>query len=426
MTSGASETRIVVDARLRSGHPGGVEQVVIGMAHGLSKLDGPERYFFLAYEGNTDWLRPFVGGACSIVEIPAPHEPTVTLRARIGGYLPWLVALRSRLIGAAQRKPEPLPLPASEGTPERLEAEVIHFLTQSGFRTGIPSIYHPHDLQHRHLPEFFTPEDRAQRDLWWRALCEQAAVVAVTTQWGKADLVKQYGIDSAKIAVVHLAPTLAAYEAPTPRQCDAVRAKYGLESAFALYPAQTWPHKNHLRLVEAIGLLRDEGVDVSLVCTGTLNDHYPEIESAMAEAGLSDRVQFLGFVDAAELRALYQSARCLVMPTLFEAAGGFGPIAEAFLSGLPVACSNVTSLPEEVGDAAIVFDPYDPQEIADAVHRLWGDADLRAALSSRGRVRVESYGWAKSAEVFRAHYRRLAGKQLSQEDQALLCDPTDY
>ena len=419
---------VVLDGRLQSGHPGGVEQVVIGMAHGLSALDGPERYVFLAFEGSSDWLRPFVSGPCSIVEVPTPIDWSDTRRARLARVFPRLAEMRRKVLRAVRggTSQPALPVPESDGTAERLGADVVHLLHQNGFRTDIPSIYHPHDLQHRHLPEFFSPEDRAQRDAAWSALCDQARMVSVTSQWGKHDLVEQYGLDPAKIAVVHLAPAIEAYAEPTPEQCRSVAEKFDLPARFVLYPAQTWPHKNHVRLVRAIGLLRDRGVDVRLVCTGTMNSGFAAIEDAVRELGLSDSVSFLGFVESEELRALYQLATCLVMPTLFEAAGGFGPIAEAFSTGLPVASSNVTSLPEEVGDAALVFDPYDESQIADALERLWSDEELRTELAVRGHARVARYSWDKTARTFRAYYRHIAGSPLTEEDRTLLAEPTDY
>jgi glycosyltransferase involved in cell wall biosynthesis len=428
MTRDTDGIRVVLDARMQSGHRGGVEQVVIGMAHGLSALEGPERYIFMAYEGSTEWLRPFVSGPCSIIEVPAPYDSSATWRGRLSSAFPRLAEARRRVLRVLRggvSQPPPV-VPESDGIVERLGVDVVHFLTQSGFLTRIPTIYHPHDLQHRHLPEFFSPEDRVHRDLWWSVLCEQARVVSVTSQWGKRDLMAEYGIDPGKIAVVHLAPAIEAYAEPTPEQCWAVAEKFGLPARFALYPAQTWPHKNHIRLVRAIGLLRDRGLDVELVCTGTLNDRFAEIEREVRDLRLEDRIRFLGFVSSEELQALYRLGACLIMPTLFEAAGGFGPIAEAFSSGLPVACSNVTSLPEEVGDAALTFDPCDEEQIALALGRLWQDESLRDELAARGRARVARYSWDKTARIFRAHYRLLAGSALTEEDQAILAEPTDY
>ena len=405
---------VVIDARLVSGRHGGVEQVIIGLAHGLSSLAGDERYLFICYEGQTGWLDPYVGGPCRIVNAALPFKK------RLASRLPALAALRRRAKSSLGGDAGPPPVPASDGTAERLRADVVHF-PREGFLTSIPSIYHPHDLQHVHLPEFFSEAERRQRDLWYRSFADQAAVVSVTSEWGKRDLVRHLGVPAEKIAVVPLAPALAAYGQPlTETQRDRVLAAKGIVRPYALFPAQTWPHKNHVRLVHAIRRLNDRGLDVDLVCTGTLNDSFSSIQEAIAESNLQDHVRFLGYVTVGELQALYAGARCLVMPTLFEAAGGFGPIAEAFLAGVPVACSNVTSLPEQVGDAALLFDPLDEAAIASALGTLWSDGDLRATLVQRGRANVSRFSWEHVARTFRAHYRRLAGRRLGAEDAALL------
>jgi glycosyltransferase involved in cell wall biosynthesis len=425
-TGCAPELRVAVDARLISGEFGGVEQVIIGLAHGLSRLEPTgERYQFLTFEGETDWLSPYIAGACSMLAVPRSEDP-ITWKHRMVRRLPRLAAFRRMVLGA-RRADEPVaPVPFSPDIVERSGFDVIHFTKQDGFLTKIPSIYHPHDLQHVHLPEFFSPTERERRDVHYRAFCGQAAMVTVTSQWGKQDLIESFGLPPAKIAVIPLAPALSAYPAFGTDAAPDVSARLGLPEQFALYPAQTWPHKNHVRLIQALVQLRERGVIVPLVCTGRQNEHFPNIRAAVEAAGLGDSVQFLGFVRPEQLRGLYARARILVMPTLFEAAGGFGPVAEAFLSGLPVACSNVTSLPEQVGDAALLFDPCIVESIADAVGRLWTDASLRERMARQGRVRVSAFSWDRTAAVFRAHYRRLAGRLLDANDRCLIEQPTDF
>lgn len=413
--------RVLVDARLESGKHGGVEQVIIGLVHGLSTVKGDEEFACLCYEGETDWIEPYVTGACRIVTTTRP------LRGRIARTLPWLAAVRRRVDTALTPGARNSPVPLSDGTAERLGAAVVHFPRQDGFLTSIPSIFHPHDLQHVHFPEFFADAERCHRDLWYKTLADQAALVSVTSRWGKRDLMEHLGIPPEKIAVVPLAPALAAYGEPMDEVAQAATlARFGVSRPFALYPAQTWPHKNHVRLVRAVRLARERGSDVTLVCTGALNDGYPEVRRAVVEAGLEGCVTFLGYVTAAELQALYASARCLVMPTLFEAAGGFGPVAEAFLSGVPVACSHVTSLPEQVGDAALLFDPDDEASIALALRELWTDEGLRAELVRRGRENIGRFSWERVALTFRAHYRRLAGWPLAASDVELLHDAAEF
>ncbi len=177
------------------------------------------------------------------------------------------------------------------------------------------------------------------------------------------------------MAIVPWAPITDEYPTPQPGDLDRVRLEHRLPDRFILYPAQTWPHKNHAGLLEALALLRGRGHVVSLVSTGYLNTHANVLQGQARRLGLSGDIKWLGFVDPATLRTLYALATAVVVPTRFEAASG--PVWEAFAAGVPVACSDVTSLPEQVGDAALTFDPDDIEAMADAILALWTDAELR-------------------------------------------------
>jgi glycosyltransferase involved in cell wall biosynthesis len=205
---------------------------------------------------------------------------------------------------------------------------------------------------------------------------------------------------------------------PSAPETNTISERLQLPERFVFYPAQTWAHKNHGRLFEALKILHDRGLSVPLVCSGHRNERYPELIDAVRRLGLDSRVQFLGFLKPLEIQALYRRARALVFPSLYE---GWGlPIVEAFANDLPVACSNVTSLPELVGDAAILFDPYDAQAIAAAVERIWTDDVLAAQLVARGKATLDRFDWHRTALIMRAHYRTVAGKALGRDELALL------
>jgi glycosyltransferase involved in cell wall biosynthesis len=419
----AGKLRVCIDARILSGTLGGVEQFVIGLAHGLSQLrEGDEEYLLLALPGEDDWLKPYVGGACRLL-----HGTGSTRRpawARGLNVPPFARAAARRILSPVvnRRAADELSLPHSDGTAEGAGADLIHFPTQGAFLTELPSIYHPWDLQHLHLPQFFTPEAIRARERAYRAYCGRAMMVAVASRWHARDVMCHYGLPEEKVRVVPAAPVLSAYAPPTEEDLRAAREKFSLPRDFAFYPAQTWAHKNHLALLDALARLRDRaGLRVPLVCSGKLNDFYPRIEERARELGLDDQIQFPGFVSTAELQSLYRLCRLVVFPTKFE---GFGmPLMEAFLAGAPVASSNVTSLPEQAGDAGLLFDPDNTDEIAAAVERLWTDDALRRALAERGRARVSLFTYERTARLFRAHYRRLAGRELCEEDRALLAAP---
>jgi glycosyltransferase involved in cell wall biosynthesis len=295
----------------------------------------------------------------------------------------------------------------------------MHFTTQGGFLTDIPFIYHPHDLQHRHLPHFFTPRKRATREYQYSTLCQHASIVCVVSEWGKQDLLGSFNLPESKVHIVNFAPDPTVCSRTDPNTVKATRLKLSLPERFILYPARTWPHKNHRRLFQALKILRDQdGLTIPLVCSGEPTEFYANLKAEAEALDISEQVSFVGFVELNELRALYELCVAVVIPTLFEA-GSF-PLWEAFLSQRPAACSNVTSLPAQAGDAALVFDPYKEEEIAGAVKRLWTESDLRSTLVQRGTSNVSRYSWDTTARTFRALYRRLGNRQLTPEDQRLL------
>lgn len=416
--------RVALDARLPDGLAGGVQQFVIGLAAALSRLDdGDDEFVFLARRGEGAWLEPYISGPCRIMwlDVPRSRRGPPSLGQRVRRHLSTRApSLRDawrqarRMIGLASAS-----VPRSDGTAERASFDVLHFTFQDAFLTALPTIYQPWDLQHVHLPQFFSETERHRRETTYRTFCERARLTVVASGWTKRDVAAHFGLEPSRIAVVGVPPATDAYRSPSLQDRESVRTGLDLPSAFIFYPAQTWPHKNHQRLLEALALLRDErGLVVPLVCSGSKNDWFAQVERAVGTLSLTDQVRFVGFVPPDRLTALYSLARALVFPSLFE---GWGfPVLEAFSAGLPVACSNVTSLPEIAGDAALVFDPVDVQAIARSIESLWTDDALRHTLVTRGRQVAAAFDWLEVARTYRALYRSVAGQRLSADDRARL------
>jgi glycosyltransferase involved in cell wall biosynthesis len=421
--SAKRELRIGIDARLRSGSAGGVESVIIGLASGLSRIaeDAPERYFFMTYSDSDAWLQPFVHGRCTLLHLPPPPASKWHVaRAQMRRRAPWLrQAWRALPVVPGMAVDSP---PRSNGIVERAGMDVMHFPSQNAFLTDIPSIYHPHDLQHIHLPKFFSARERTSREANYKAFCRQASVVVVTSRWARDDLIRHYQLPPEKVSIVPWAPVVTEYPPPTSEDIVTIQERLTLPDRFILYPAQTWPHKNHLRLIEALAILkRDRGLRVPLVASGYRNAFHRELERRTRHLGVEDQVYWVGFVSPLDLQALYRIATAVVIPTLFEAASG--PLWDAFASGVAAACSNVTSLPEQADGAALIFDPSDPVAIADAIARLWTDSALRTQLVEKGRRNVSRYSWEHTARLFRAHYRHVSGGDLTDDDRDLLSAP---
>jgi glycosyltransferase involved in cell wall biosynthesis len=403
-----------IDARLGSGVSGGVEQIIIGLATALARLPaGDEEYLFVVHPEQEEWIRPYLSGPCRILgsRMEYPGQPGLIREIRNG--LRRRSSFHSRLRREINR---------SDGTVERAGVEVMHFPFQEAFLTDVPSIYQPHDLQHLHHPELFSDYERERREVVYRTHCERAALVVAMTSWGKRDLIRQYGLPAEKVGVVPGGSVLFEYPDPSEEDLDRIRERLALPETFLLYPAQTWPHKNHLLLLEALALARDrDGVEIPVVCPGRQTELFPRIAERARELRLEGAVSFPGFVEPLELRGLYELATGLVFPSLFE---GWGlPVCEAFSTGLPVASSSATGLPDVVGDAGLLFDPENPAAIADAIRELWTDPTLRSRLAERGTERSALFSFDRSAAIFRAHYRALAGRKLPEEDRILLAGP---
>lgn len=371
--------RVVINAQLDPKHSGGIAQVILGLAHSLGLLEGPEEYVFVCSPESASWLESYIGPNSRIeINTKKASPPTFGVRE-------------------------------SDEFWESFTPKVLHFPYQSYTRTDIPSVFNPHDLQHVHLPQMFGENELARREALYAQACRMSAAVATTSQFVKNDIVRHYKLSPDKVHVLPWGPPSAAYKRPTEETVAKVLTKYDLPNRFAIYPAQTWPHKNHKLLLEALHLLlKRDGVAIPLVCTGAKTEHYPQLVQLTERLNLGEQIRFLGWVDEGELMALYRAAEMMIVPTRFEAMSF--PVFEAFSEGIPVACSTVTSLPEQTGDAALLFDPDDVEGMASAILRLHQDEALRRLLVERGRERLAHFSWTKTAEGYRALYRKVAGQ----------------
>ena len=240
------------------------------------------------------------------------------------------------------------------------------------------------------------------------------------TSHGREDVLNYYPtVPDNKVFVVPVGPALAAYADITQSELDAIADHLELQEPYLFYPAQTWKHKNHITLLQALAQLREkEGIVIPLLCSGRRNEFFPTIQRTVKALNLGDQVRFLGFVSPQELQALYHYCHAVAFPSLYE---GFGmPVLEAFQAGRPLACANIPVLTDIVQDAALLFDPANANDMAQAIRRLWFDEKLRQTLRRRADKRVAEFDWIHTTRIFRAHHRRIAGRPLTSEDQQLL------
>jgi len=279
------------------------------------------------------------------------------------------------------RGPRPLALARAALGRKLTGADAVHYpLTVPVPRTSAPTIVTLHDLQHRDLPQLFSRVERAYRSLTYDGAARHADRVIVVSEFVRGRALDLLGLDPARVRV-------------TPLGLDhaSLRPSNAEREPFLLYPARPWPHKNHRTLYEALPLIRRERPELRLVLTGG------------GDFGrVPDGVEVLGHVPRPRLVELLQRASALVFPSLYE---GFGlPPLEAMACGCPVACSNAAALPEVVGDAARLFDPRSPEEIAAAVLDVLAGP---APWIERGLACAARYSWDETARLTEAVYAEL-------------------
>ena len=418
--------RVAVGAELVPGQSlGGIEQITLGLVSALGRLDdGDEEYLIISHRDAPDWLTSYLGPNQRIVVGPsAPVEAWELAKRALGPLrrpLRSIWRLTRGLPGPRRHGPPTVDsVSESDGFYERLNADVIHFPYQRYIRTKLPMVYNPHDLQHLHFPEYFRKDEIRWRELLYRSGCDLAKVVVVASQWAKDDLVRRYDLAAEKVEVIPWAAPTEAYPDVTKDILAEVTARYGLGEPFALYPASTWPHKNHIYLLQALARLRDQrGLRVRMVCTGYQTSDWHSVESQLRASSLGNQVDFLGVVRPVDLRALYRLAQFVIIPSVFEPFSV--PVLEAWHEGVPIACSEVAGLPEQTNGAALLFDPHSVDGIVAALQRMATDETFRQELRNKGAQRYQELSWDRTAKMFRAVYRRAAGYPLSEEDRRLV------
>ena len=260
--------------------------------------------------------------------------------------------------------------------------ELVHFpLTIAVPQLDLPSVVTVHDLQHLDLPHLFARSERMFRRRMHEGSARRAIAVVVPSQFVRRSVIERLGVPPER---VHAIPWGLDHELFSPSAEP--------REQFLLYPGRPWPHKNHKRLFTALALLRRERPELELVLTGGGHEGRP----------VPPGVRVAGLVSDEELVSLYRRAACLVFPSLYE---GFGqPPLEAMACGCPVAASNAAAIPEAVGDAAALFDPDDPEDVAAVVSAVLESPERLAAA---GLERAQRFTWAETARRHEEVYRSI-------------------
>ncbi|MGQ9492494.1 MAG: glycosyltransferase family 4 protein [Anaerolineae bacterium] len=264
-----------------------------------------------------------------------------------------------------------------------------------------------HDLSFLRVPQCSHPKLRAYLCQVVPSSVRRANVVLADSECTKADVIELLGVESDRVWVIYAGVGQEFQRIEDERKLEAVRVRYRLPARFVLGLGTLQPRKNFERLIEAYAQVRrDLDYELQLVIAGALGWMYEGIFEKVKALGLQDTVCFPGYVADGDLPALYSMADLFVFPSLYE---GFGlPPLEAMACGTPVITSNVSSLPEVVGDAAWMVDPCDSEALAEAMKQVLSDLALRNQMVSRGLTQARRFTWSQAAEKLLAVYQHVA------------------
>ena len=359
---------------------GGIGRYTRELTAALAHLDSQTSY------------RLFVAGAREL-----PPAPGANFAWRPTRLTPrWL----ARLWGRARL---PLPVEAFTG------AVSLYHATDFVLPPTLPrtkTLLTVHDLSFVRVPESAQPSLKRYLDNVVPRSVRRADHILADSQATKDDLTALYGTPPEKITVLLSGVDARFRRVDDPAAREATRTKYGIPARPYLFAVGTvQPRKNYRRLIQALAQLRAGGRDIGLVIAGGRGWLEDPIYAALRETGMTEFVHFIGFADDADLPALYSGAAVCALPSLYE---GFGlPVLEAMACGTPVLTSNVSSLPEVAGDAALIVAPTNLDAITAGLARLLDDAALRERLIALGYAQAARFTWAASATQLLTIYHKL-------------------
>ena len=379
-----SALHIAIDAHAVGTGLAGNETYVASLVEALAEVDQTNRYTL--YVTKAEAVERFHGRWPNFeVRRTLPHTPLVRVPVTLSAEL--------------RRRP----------------VDVLHVQYTAPPAAPCPVVATIHDLSFEHIRATFKRRSWMQLRLTVRRTARRAREVVTLSEFSRRDLIDTYGLPPERVTVT---PAAAAprFRPAAAEEIQRVRHVYGITREYVLAVGSIQPRKNLARLFAAYASLRRaRGGDKlpQLVVVGKRAWLYEETLRAARECGIDSEVIFTGYAPEADLPALYSGAFCFVYPSYFE---GFGlPPLEAMACGTAVVAADRTSLPEVVGDAGLLVNPFDADEIAGALARLIDDETLRATLAGRGLGRAARFDWRDTARRTLEVYKRATGGTVNAE-----------
>jgi glycosyltransferase involved in cell wall biosynthesis len=298
----------------------------------------------------------------------------------------------------------------------RHPVDVLHVQYTAPPFAPCPVVTTIHDLAFEHLPETFNRRSWMQMRLTVRRTARRAAEIITVSEYSRADISRTYGIAPELITVTPEAAGLPFFPVSDETELKRIRESYGIQENYILSLCSIQPRKNLVRLIEAYSCLRggrSGGKLPQLVLAGKRGWLDSETFRAAEQSAFGKEIVFTDYVPENDLAGLYSGAICFVYPSYFE---GFGlPVVEAMQCGVPVIAGNRTSLPEVIGDAGVLFDPFDTQSLVRALETMIDDSQYREGLRSKGLKRAATFNWKTTARLTLEVYERAAKRKSTND-----------
>ena len=277
-----------------------------------------------------------------------------------------------------------------------------HYTLPYGLR--MPSVVTVHDIIHLKFKQYFTPLQRRYAETMIRHACTASNAVIVNSEFTKDELLSVIAIDPAKVHVVPMGVNPVFFTPVSQERRDAFAQRHKLDRPYILYTGSVKAHKNILTLLRAFNTLR-RVYDVLLVFAGEKLETDRELFELTERMIIKQRIRDLGRLSLDDLATAYQGARAVVLPSFYE---GFGfSMVEAMASGVPAIGSKAGSIPEVMGKAGLIFDPYDGRRLEEYLGLMMIDESLRQELIEKGRTRAQQFSWDRCAERTIDIYRKV-------------------
>lgn len=273
-----------------------------------------------------------------------------------------------------------------------------------------PTVLSMHDIQHLHHPEFFGWARRTSRKITYGLSARHATYLQASSEYIKRDLLENFSwLSEEQIEVIPSGALIERFAIPAPLEA---LSRYALPHRFLFFPAQLWPHKNHVTVLKALKLIEiQQGVKIPLILTGEKFSAAAGIFKFVADQSM-DYVRYLGKVPVADMVALYQNAVFVLTATLHESSSL--PILEAAAAGTPVICSRIPPI-EELGQVLQLnfFDPLDVNALARLIWELWRDEKIPSAQAAHNREHIAVYSWANTARKYVTLFERITSSSFA-------------